>query len=63
VEVQPEIFRRVRETPGRFVVLPGHEDARTEEVVERGETHLVVEKRKRSGTAPCGKGSETAPGG
>ena len=37
-------YARVRERPGCFLVLPGHERLDMERVVEQHESHLVVEK-------------------
>lgn len=38
-------YQRVRADNDRFVVVPGHEDAKIERVVERHERFLVVDKR------------------
>lgn len=37
-------YEQLRQNPLRFAVLPGHEIADIEEVVERNERFLVVEK-------------------
>lgn len=37
-------YARIRALPGWFVVLPGHERADVERVVERHDGYLVVEK-------------------
>jgi hypothetical protein len=37
-------YERVREDSGTFLLVPGHEDARVEAVVERAGEHAVVEK-------------------
>ena len=37
-------YEQVRSDPRRFVVAPGHENARIERVVARGEGYFVVEK-------------------
>ena len=50
VTVTEELYERVRGDPRRFLVLPGHEIPDVESVVERGPTHLVVEKHEE--TAP-----------
>jgi hypothetical protein len=42
--VEPEVYRRVRENPRWFFLLPGHEDPKLEEIVERHPGYLVVEK-------------------
>ena len=44
VVVDEETYRRVREHPRRFVVLPGHVDERLESVVETHAGYVVVEK-------------------
>lgn len=38
-------YERVRCDNDRFVVVPGHEDANIERVVERNEGYFVVDKR------------------
>jgi hypothetical protein len=47
--VAPEIYRRVREQPRLFFVLPGHEDSQLERVVERHHDFFVVEKTGEAG--------------
>jgi hypothetical protein len=42
--VEPDAYRRVRENPRRFFLVPGHEDPQIERVVERHPGYLVVEK-------------------
>lgn len=42
--VEPEVYRRVRENPRWFFLIPGHEDPQLERVVERHPGYLVVEK-------------------
>ena len=37
-------YEHVRDDNDRFAVLPGHEDAGIERVVERTETYLIVDK-------------------
>src|SRR5437588_3748977 len=44
IPVDEETYRRVREHPRRFVVLPGHIDATLEKVVETHPAYLIVEK-------------------
>jgi hypothetical protein len=38
-------YQRVRADNDRFVVVPGHEDAHIERIVERSKGYLVVDKR------------------
>jgi hypothetical protein len=38
-------YERVRSQRDRFVVLPGHENAEIEHVVERADRFLIVDKR------------------
>jgi hypothetical protein len=45
VELPLDEYKRVRSDPYRYFVLPGHETAAVEDVVERHETYLVVRKR------------------
>jgi hypothetical protein len=45
IEVDAGTFARVRESPMRFLVATGHEQPDVEEVVERREGYLIVEKR------------------
>ena len=47
--VAPEAYRRVREKPRLFLVLPGHEDPQLERVVERHPDYFVVEKTGEAG--------------
>jgi len=37
-------YERVRSDPLRFFIVPGHEDPRIEQVIERTQTYLVVRK-------------------
>ena len=37
-------YRRVRDEPAHFLIVPGHELPGLERVVERHHSHLVVEK-------------------
>lgn len=45
VQMQATDYQRVRADSDRFVIVPGHEDAEIERVVERHEAYLVVDKR------------------
>ena len=45
LEVEPSVFRSVREYPLRFIVAPDHEQLDVESVVERHVGYLIVEKR------------------
>lgn len=49
VDVGARKYREVRESPLRFVVLPGHEEPQIERVVEAQRTFLVVEKVDEAG--------------
>lgn len=44
VRVPLATYERVRSNPVRFIVVPGHERADLEHVVERGDGFVVVEK-------------------
>src|SRR5881392_2626469 len=44
VPVDSETYRRVREHPRRFLVLPAHVDEALESVVETHSGYLIVEK-------------------
>jgi hypothetical protein len=44
IEMRPADYERVAEQRYRFVVLPGHEDANIERIVERLSAYVVVEK-------------------
>jgi hypothetical protein len=44
VRVDEDTYRRVREHPRRFIVLPGHDDAALELVVETHPSYVIVEK-------------------
>lgn len=37
-------YERVAKQPDQFVVRPGHEDPRVEQIVERHDTYLIVSK-------------------
>jgi hypothetical protein len=49
VELTSPEYERVRAHPRRFVVLPGHERAEIENVVETRPGYLVVEKIEEAG--------------
>ena len=44
LEVEPSVFRQVREHSLRFLVAPGHEQLGIESVLERHLRYLIVEK-------------------
>lgn len=44
-----EKYEAVRSNPRRFIVVPGHEDSRFEDVVERDARWAIVEKRGQAG--------------
>jgi hypothetical protein len=50
LELSRTQYEAVRAHPRRFVVLPGHELPEAEDVVERQDEYLVVEKRDAAGT-------------
>ena len=47
--VDHDTYRRVREHPRLFFVLPGHQDPELERVVETHDDYLVVEKTGEAG--------------
>jgi len=47
--VDDETYRRVREHPRRFLILPGHVDTTLESVVEERPGYLIVEKTGTAG--------------
>jgi len=49
VAVDEETYRRVREHPRRFLVLPGHVDDLVEAVIETTAEYLIVEKTGAAG--------------
>lgn len=49
LSVDGETYRRARAEPRWFLVLPGHEDAELERVVERHPAYLIVEKTGAAG--------------
>jgi hypothetical protein len=44
ISVMPSVYKQVRQSPIRFFVVPGHEIPDVEEVVDRCDDYLVVEK-------------------
>jgi hypothetical protein len=44
VDIPPPVYERVASERYRFVLIPGHEDAAIERVVERQASYVVVEK-------------------
>src|SRR5437016_2430402 len=49
VLVDDDTYRRVREHPRRFLVLPGHEDDMVESIVDTHPNYLIVEKTGAAG--------------
>ncbi|HEY7967004.1 MAG TPA: hypothetical protein VID68_08250 [Solirubrobacteraceae bacterium] len=49
VEVSGAEYEQIRSDPRRFVLVPGHEIATVETVIERGADHVVVEKVGEAG--------------
>lgn len=49
VPVDEETYRRVREHPRRFLLLPGHADETLEAVIETDADYLIVEKTGAAG--------------
>jgi hypothetical protein len=49
LELTVREYERIRSHPRRFVVLPGHEIADAEEVVQTRPGYVVVEKRDQAG--------------
>ena len=43
------VYRRVREQPRMFIVLPGHEDPQLARIVERHRDYVIVEKIDTAG--------------
>jgi hypothetical protein len=48
IRLSPRAYQRVRRDPSYFFVLPGHEMPEVEDVVERHQTYLVVEKHEET---------------
>lgn len=44
IDIRPSDYERIVAHRYRFVLIPGHEDASVERVVEQGETYVVAEK-------------------
>ncbi len=44
VAITPQDYERIRTNSRTFVLLPGHEDAALERIVERTDDYVVVEK-------------------
>jgi len=49
VPIDEETYRRVREHPRRFIILPGHLDETLESTVETHPGFLIVEKKGAAG--------------
>lgn len=49
--IDPDTYRRKRNNPRLFFVLPGHQVAHLERVVERHRGYLIVEKTGQAGQA------------
>lgn len=49
VELTVGDYERVRAHPRRFITVPGHVQPEVEDVVERGEGYVLVEKRDEAG--------------
>jgi hypothetical protein len=49
IELSAREYRRVREHPRRFIVMPGHESSDLETIVDDRNGYLVVEKRGQAG--------------
>jgi predicted ThiF/HesA family dinucleotide-utilizing enzyme len=47
IELTRDEYEAVRANPRRFAVIDGHEIDEVEDVVDRAETYVVVEKRER----------------
>lgn len=47
--VEADVYARVRQQPRQFLVIPGHEDLRVEEVVETRRDYLIVAKTGAAG--------------
>jgi hypothetical protein len=44
IQLRREEYERIRENPRRFAIVDGHEILEAEQIVERHERYLVVEK-------------------
>jgi hypothetical protein len=49
LSIDRETYRRARTEPRWFLLLPGHEEAQLERVVERHPEYLIVEKTGAAG--------------
>ena len=49
LSIDAETYRRVREEPRWFLLVPGHEDPEIERVVESRPDYLIVEKTGAAG--------------
>jgi hypothetical protein len=49
IELSAGEYRRVRDHPRRFIVMPGHESSDLETIVDDRSGYLVVEKRGKAG--------------
>ena len=49
IVVGADVYEYVRERPRQFLILPGHEDPRVEEVVETHRDYLIVAKTGAAG--------------
>ena len=49
VELSVREYEEIRANPRRFVLIPGHEFADVETVVEAGQRYIIVEKRDLAG--------------
>ena len=48
VKVDLTTYERIRNDARHFLLVPGHEIPATEDVVERGDHHIVVQKHDRT---------------
>jgi hypothetical protein len=46
VTLTHDAYKRLRENPRTFAIVPGHEAEDVEDVVERNDAYLVVEKKE-----------------
>ena len=51
IELEPSTYERVRDDPALFIVIPGHEIADFEDVVEQHAGYHVLRKKGRLGEA------------
>lgn len=45
IQVPPEVYARVVDTPGAYLVGPGHEDVTSEDTVEAEDEYVLVVER------------------